>query len=111
MRQPTFFCHACPRFDHHVYCSGRGIDAAEHVDEAELVEHARKPRPLVRQEAAVLPVRAPVGEVDVLVRDVPVAAQDDLAPVARSFARCGRKHARNRYFDACRCGPLEPEGR
>ena len=24
MRQPTFFAHACPRFDHHVYCSGRG---------------------------------------------------------------------------------------
>src|SRR5882762_8363910 len=24
MRQPTFFAHAWPRFDHHVYCSGRG---------------------------------------------------------------------------------------
>ena len=32
-------------------------------------------------------------------------------PHARSFARCGRKDAWNRNFDACRCGPLEPDGR
>jgi hypothetical protein len=24
MRQPTFLSHEAPRFDHHVYCSGRG---------------------------------------------------------------------------------------
>src|SRR5512134_3294893 len=57
---------------------GLVVQLAEHVDEAQLVEHAREPRPLLGQEAGVLLVRAPVPEVDLLVRDVPVAAQDDL---------------------------------
>src|SRR5262245_3273305 len=57
---------------------GPGIQPAEHVDEAELVEDARQPRALLRQEARVLAVRAPVLQVDLVVGDVPVAAQDDL---------------------------------
>src|SRR5712671_5188755 len=54
-----------------------GVDAAEDVDEADLVEHLREPRALLRQEARILLVRAPVAQVYFLVRDVPVAAQND----------------------------------
>src|SRR5688572_4391459 len=57
---------------------GLVVQLAEHVDEAELVEHAREPGALLGQKARVLLVRAPVLEVDLLVRDIPVAAQDDL---------------------------------
>src|SRR5712671_1304505 len=56
---------------------GLGVDAAEDVDEADLVEHLREPRALLRQEARILLVRAPVAQVYFLVRDVPVAAQND----------------------------------
>src|SRR6185503_9962782 len=41
-------------------------------------EDMGEPGALLRGEAGVLLVRAPVGEIDLLVRDVPVAAQDDL---------------------------------
>ena len=32
-------------------------------------------------------------------------------PLCTSFSRCGRNASRNRNFDACRCGPLDPDGR
>src|SRR5882672_819944 len=54
------------------------VEAAKDVDEADLVEDACQPFALLGEEAGVLLVRAPVLEVDLLVRDVPVAAQDDL---------------------------------
>src|SRR6185436_16832069 len=53
---------------------------AEYVDEAEFVEHLGQPRAFLRQETGILLVAAPVAKVDRLVRDVPVAAQHDLAP-------------------------------
>src|SRR5688572_11358891 len=56
------------------------VQAPEHVDVAELVEHLAEPGALLGQEAGVLLVGAPVPEVDLLVRDVPVAAQDDFVP-------------------------------
>src|SRR5512132_207999 len=55
------------------------VDAAKHVDESHIVEHARQPRPLLGQEAGMLLVAAPVAKVDRLVSDVPVAAQHDFA--------------------------------
>src|SRR6185503_18132325 len=57
---------------------GLVVQLAEHVDEAELVEYFRQPGALLGQEARVLLVRAPVLQVDFPVRDVPVAAQDQL---------------------------------
>ena len=111
MRQPTFFAHACPRFDHHVYCSGRGSTRAEHVDAAELVEHAREPCALLGQEPRVLLVGAPVPEVDRLVRDVPVAAQHDLAPARAQRLEVRQEDVQEPELDACRCSPLEPDGR
>ena len=82
MRQPTFFAQAWPRFDHQVYCLGPRIDAAEHVDPADPVESLGEPGALLGEESRVLAVSAPVLEVDLLVRDVPVAA--DHAPRGRS---------------------------
>src|SRR3954467_1348762 len=51
-----------------------GVQPAEDVDETDLVEHMREPGALLGREARVPLVRAPVGEVDLAVRDVPVAA-------------------------------------
>jgi hypothetical protein len=45
------------------------------------VEHLRQPLPFLRQEAGVLLVGAPVLQVGLLVGDVPVAADQDLAAV------------------------------
>src|SRR5213075_1125093 len=56
------------------------INPAEDIDEPELVEHAREPRTLLGQEAGILLIAAPVPEIDLAVRDVPVAAEDDLSP-------------------------------
>src|SRR5436853_5837027 len=56
--------------------AGLAVQATEDIDEADLIEHMRKPRALLGREAGVLLVRAPVGEIDLLVGDVPVAAQD-----------------------------------
>src|SRR5258708_14071984 len=53
------------------------VQAPKHIDEADLVEDMREPGALLGREARVLPVRAPVREVDLLLGDVPVPAQDD----------------------------------
>src|SRR5262245_21881626 len=55
------------------------VDAAEHVHPADLVERLAEPGALLGQEAGVIAVAAPVLEVDLLVRDVPVAAEHELA--------------------------------
>src|SRR5262249_52442393 len=59
---------------------GLVVQAPEDVDEADLVEDAGEPGTLLGQETRVLLVRAPVAQIDLLVRDVPVAAQDDFLP-------------------------------
>src|SRR5438034_2973351 len=56
------------------------VDAAEHVDPAHFVEYVGEPCPFLGEEARVLAVSAPVLKVDFLVRDVPVAADNELAP-------------------------------
>src|SRR3954469_22298213 len=71
--------------------AGVRVELAEHIDEADLVEHVREPGALFRREAGVLPVGAPVGEVDLLVRDVPVAAQDDLGLAAAQALQVRRE--------------------
>src|SRR5436190_22852795 len=53
------------------------VQAPEHIDETDLVEDVAEPRALFGGEARILLVRAPVGKVDLPMRDVPVAAQDD----------------------------------
>src|SRR5438067_7173712 len=56
---------------------GLFVQPPEDVDEADLIEHPAEPGALLGQEAGVLLVRAPVAQIDLLVRDVPVAAQDE----------------------------------
>src|SRR3954470_8562907 len=52
----------------------------------ELVEDLAEPSPLLRQETRVLLVGAPVLEVDLIVGDVPVAAQDHVvSPLLQGF--------------------------
>src|SRR5690242_6222481 len=79
------------------------IDLAKRVDPAAVAEELIEPRPLVRQEAGVLLIRTPVLQVDVLVRDVPVAANDVVtAPAAQA-----REVRRERFEKAIlRCLPL-----
>src|SRR5258708_12560879 len=48
------------------------VQAPEHIDEADLVEHARQPLPLLRQAARALLVPAPVAAADLLLPDCPV---------------------------------------
>ena len=55
------------------------VEAAMHVDKTHLVEHARHPFALLRQEARVLLVALPVLQIDLFMRDVPVAADDHFA--------------------------------
>src|SRR5215470_3285767 len=55
------------------------VETAENVDETQFVKYAAQPRAFLGQESRVLLVAAPILEVDRLVRDVPVAAEDDLA--------------------------------
>src|SRR5574341_1563506 len=56
---------------------GLVVQAPEDVDEAQLVEYAREPLALFGQEARVLLIGAPVPQVDLLLRDIPVSAQDE----------------------------------
>ena len=67
------------------------IDAAEHIDPADCVEYFRQPVALLRQKTGVLAVALPVLEIDFLVRDVPVAADDELARFAAQ-----RRHVRQK---------------
>src|SRR5471032_1772289 len=57
------------------------IEAAVHVDITDFVEDARHPFALLRQEAGILLVALPVLQVDFLVGDVPVAADDHFVPL------------------------------
>src|SRR5690606_2365165 len=66
--------------------SGPLARRAEHADEAALVEHLRQPGALLGQEAGVLLVALPVLQVDFLVRDIPVAADHELAAGLLVFA-------------------------
>lgn len=64
---------------------GAGVQLAEDVNEADVIQEAAEPLALFGQEAGVLLVGAPVLQVDFLVGDVPVAAQDDLAAAVLQF--------------------------
>ncbi len=64
---------------------GTRVHLAERVHPLQLSEHAVEPGALLGQEARVLPVRPPVLQVDFLVRDVDVAAQDVVAVAPREL--------------------------
>src|SRR5690606_41950370 len=56
------------------------VKPTENVHESELVEDPRRPGAFLGQDAGILLVALPALEVDLLVRDVPVAADDHLEP-------------------------------
>src|SRR5687768_9956714 len=70
---------------------GLVVQAAEYIDEAQLVEDLRQPGTLFGQETRILLVGAPVFQVDFAVRDVPVAAQDDLVTAILQFLQMNQK--------------------
>src|SRR6202008_2372407 len=69
---------------------GLRVDLAERVDVADVAEQLIEPGALLGQEARGLLVREPVAQVDFGVRDVPVAAQDEVAALA--LARAQMRH-------------------
>src|SRR4051812_13916129 len=71
---------------------GPWIEHAEDVDESVGLEDAREPFALLGRAAGPSAIAAPVREVDVLVRHVPVAADHELAP-ARAHELEPRKEA------------------
>src|SRR4029078_539959 len=59
---------------------GTRVEPPKRVDIAEMVERVRQPRALLRREARILLVAAPIPDVDVLMRHVPVAAKEHFPP-------------------------------
>ena len=67
------------------------IHHAKRVPPAEFIEQQVEPGALLGQEARVLLVAAPVLDIDVLVGDVDVAADDPLAPVRQHLPQQWRQ--------------------
>src|SRR5437667_10490730 len=111
MRQPTFFAHAWPRFDHHVYCSGRGSTRRNTSTQPTLsntsVSHARSsgrkpeflrfPRQFSRSISLCAMFQSP--------------QRTNSRPLALSFSSTGKNSSRKRNFARCLSSELDPEGR
>src|SRR5690606_14210082 len=67
------------------------VQAAIHVNPADLVEYTCQPGAFLGQEAAVLKVALPVLQVDFLVSDIPVAAQNDLPSAFDQIGQMSRE--------------------
>ena len=63
-----------------------GIELAIDIAPAAFGKHLAEPGALFGQETGVFLVRFPVFQVEFLVGDIPVAADDDLAPAGGEFA-------------------------
>src|SRR5687768_18311842 len=111
MRQPTFFDHACPRFDHHVYWSGSALIERNASTKAtspnNSSSHARssgrKPeffwleRQLRRSISLCAMFQSPQSTTS--------------RPHLTSACRCGLTASRKRNLASCLSGELEPEGK
>jgi hypothetical protein len=58
---------------------GALIQGSKHIHELQMMEYTGKPCTLLRQKSGVLAIRSPVLEIDLAMRDVPVAAENDFA--------------------------------
>src|SRR5690606_33624162 len=87
-----------------------GVETAEHVDEAELVEHPREPRPLFGQEAGVLLIGAPVPQIDLAMGDVPVAAQQHFAPTGAQAGEVRKEPVHEAELHLLALGRARPGG-
>jgi hypothetical protein len=111
MRQPTFFAQACPRLDHHEYCSGRGSSRrntstqprSSITPESHARSSGRKPeffwfeRQFFRSISLWAMFQSPQTTTS--------------RPLRASASMRGRKRSRKLNFAARRSSELEPEGR
>src|SRR3989344_5158674 len=109
MRQPTFLAQAWPRFDHQVYWSGlvfRVRNTSTQPNSSKIFvsqarSSGRKPeffwfaRQFFKSISLCAMFQSPQRMYS--------------RPSRRSFCNTGRKWSRKRNFDACRCGPAEPD--
>src|SRR6266851_2544527 len=111
MRQPTFFAHAWPRFDHQVYCSGRGSTrrntstqpTLSNASVSQARSSGRKPeffrleRQFFRSVSLWAMFQSP--------------QRTNSRPLAISFFSTGMNSSRNRNLACCLSSELDPEGR
>src|SRR5258705_5029662 len=111
MRQPTFFAHAWPRFDHQVYCLGRGstrrntstqpivskVCVSQARSSGRKPEFLRLPRQFSRSISLCAMFQSP--------------QITNSRPLLRSFFRTGMNSSRNLNFARCLSSELDPEGR
>src|SRR5690606_34783027 len=83
------------------------VQATIYVHPFLLLEHAGEPAAFFRQEATVLHVSLPVLEVDLLMRDIPVATDHDFAAATRQLFQV-REEAF--HEDEFRCLPMVAAG-
>ena len=86
------------------------VDFAKRVQVPHIIEQRIQPCTLFRQEPGVFPVAAPVFQIDVLVGDVPVTADNVGAAAALEFFRCRMKLSMKRNLACWRSSLEEPEG-
>lgn len=75
-----------------------GVEAAPDVHPADVVYDAGQPGAFFGQKAGVFLVAALVFEVDVVVGDVPVATDDDVATTGVQFGQHGQKGVEKAVF-------------
>src|SRR6266513_3588547 len=111
MRQPTFFAQAWPRFDHQVYCSGRGSTrrntSTQPTSSKISVSHARSSgrnpeffrfeRQFFRSISLWAMFQSP--------------QRTNSRPLALRFLSTGMNSPRKRNFERCLSTELDPEGR
>jgi len=64
-----------------------------------MVEYTGEPRAFLRQKSRILPIRAPVLEVDLAMSDVPVAAENDFASAGRETMQMRDHHLEELELD------------
>src|SRR5258707_13945310 len=110
MRQPTFFAHAWPRFDHQVYCLGRGstrrktstqptasnASVSQAHSSGKNPEFLRFPRQFSRSISLCAMFQSP-------------HRTNSLPLALRSFST-GMNSSRKRNFACCLSSELDPEG-
>ena len=78
------------------------VQASIDVHPLQLIEYTGQPLAFLRKEAAIFHIALPVLQVDFLVGDVPVAANDDLPATTRQLFQVGKNRSMNTYFAAWR---------
>src|SRR5262245_36323577 len=78
---------------------GRLVHHPKGIDESGGAEYLVHPRPLLRQKPGILLIRAPIPQIDRLVGDVPVTADDVVAPARRELLETLQKPIHKTIFE------------